>query len=739
MSGAEFHLFGEGLPADLVVSRFGLREHLSYPFRAEIEFSTAHLDFDPTAHLSKSAALRIVGISKEERFVHGTITETRFVRLVAKRLHFSLVLRPTLWGLSLREDCRIFPNLTVPDILKQLLEESGIGTSAEWQLEGNYSKREFVVQYRESTLNFFQRLCEEAGIFYYFEHSADGHKAHFVDQLRALKDRDAVHLSLSPASGIGTQPVEDLSRKKSLRVTEVTLRDFDFKNPTSFPEARSPTDKPTPMVRFDYPGKFETAADGDMRSKVRLRTDRYDADVVDFSSAQANLTAGGRVDIEGVDEEELNGAFVVTDLAFTGLQHQATDTSLAHHTCRGSVQAVPVDALYLPPRRARRPTISGVQTAVVVGEEKSDQSIYVDKYGRIKVHFHWDRRQPFDQNASCWVRVNQVPLGGSMILPRVGWEVLVAFEEGDPDRPVVLARAYNAENMPPMALPAAKASGSFSSKSSPGGGGSNEISMGDSGGSQGFGIKAQKDLNMTTGYDQVEEVKVDDEHQVNANLSRSVKVNESLTVAGNQDETYGAHLSQKIKGSQSIDIGGNATHNATANVLESVTSDRKIAISGNHMGLNNGERHTITGQVTRTVGVVDLLVTGSSLSHNIGATYSSKVGGVRVHLVKGGHSEVVKGAKSETIQAGAVHITKADFSSESQGAVAHLIGAAAQRKITGDLTIKAPVVTLVGAKGTFKAGSSQMDLSGGPIKLKGSTVVIKAAMIKITAGSLKLG
>jgi len=739
MSGSEFKLFGDGLPGERIVSRFGLREGLSTPFRAEVEFSTLDASFDVSSLLGKSAALQIAGVQSDTRYVHGMIAQARFVRAVAKRLHFCLVLRPTLWGLSLREDCRIFLNQSLPDVVGTLLKEGGMDASAHWQLQGTFSPREFVVQYRETTLNFIQRLCEDAGIFYYFTHSEKGHELHLVDSLEALKNNPLVALTSTPMAGQGKSPIQQLSRKKSLRVSEVILRDFDFKNPTTFPEATAPLSAPTPLGVFDYPGKFDKAADGDALAKTRLRTERWDADYIELHCSRADLCVGGRVNIDGVDEEELSGEFAVTEAVYSGLAHQATEGRAAHYACHGQMQAVPLDSVYLPKRRALRPKITGVQTAVVVGDDNSDQSIFVDKYGRIRVHFHWDRRGPFNDTASCDVRVNQLPLGGSMILPRVGWEVLVAFEEGDPDRPLVMSRAYNAENMPPMALPASKASGSISSKSSPGGAGSNEISMGDSGGGQGFSMKAQKDLNFTTGYDQVEEVAVDDEHQVNANLSRSVTVDDALLVSGNQDETYGAHLSQKITGNQSVDIGGNATHNATANLLESVTSDRTIDIGGNQMVLNNGERHTITGQVTRKVGTLDLMISGSTLSHNIGATYSSKVGGVRVHLVKGGHSEVVKAAKTETIQAGAIHTTKGDFSCESQGAIAHMIGAVVQRKVTGDLSIKAPVVTLVGAKGTFKAGGAEMALSGGPIKLKGSSIVIKAAMIKITSGSLKLG
>src|SRR6187551_2240800 len=153
MSLSEFELFGDSLPGDLAVSRFVLREQLSLPFRAEVEFSTLSPEFEAHKALNSSVALRVSGAADDSRLVHGMVTETRFERVVGERLHFSLVLRPTLWGLSLREDCRIFQNASSADILKTLLTECGIIDSAQFHFENTYPTREFVVQYRESTLN----------------------------------------------------------------------------------------------------------------------------------------------------------------------------------------------------------------------------------------------------------------------------------------------------------------------------------------------------------------------------------------------------------------------------------------------------------------------------------------------------------------------------------------------------------------------------------------------------------
>src|SRR5262249_27370809 len=161
----------------------------------------------------------------------------------------------------------------------------------------------------------------------------------------------------------------------------------------------------------------------------------------------------------------------------------------------------------------------GIQTVVVTGPVNDEQAIHCDKYGRIKVRFFWDRVSPQDDTSSCWLRVSQLNMGGSMILPRVGWELAVAFFNGDPDQPFVLGRVYNAEKSPPYALPGAQTSGSIKSMSTPGAGGFNELKMGDSGGSQGFNLHAQKDLNITVEHDKKETVGVDCTENVKVNAS----------------------------------------------------------------------------------------------------------------------------------------------------------------------------------------------------------------------------
>lgn len=720
-----------------MVTAYVAEEALSVPFRVVVDFCTRDVSFDVDTLLRSTALLQVTGANGGGRFFHGLVASSEFTRVVGEVFHFRVVLRPSLWLLSLREDVRIFQDLNVQEIIQQLLADAGLDTTTKWDLLLTHEKRNFTVLYRESPLNFIQRLCEDAGILYYFTHTDEGHTLHFCDQLEALDDLgEPVELALGERSGLGSEPLRRIQRRVKIRTTDIALRDFDLNNPLVFPESAIPLGGPLPQPVFDYPGEFTTSAEAKARALVRLRALRHDSDLVEGVAETTSLVPGRAITVGGAVEGDANGEFRVAHMTTSGVQHSAADGRVRSSLVQ--FRAFPTSAPYFPPLRARRPTITGVQTAVVVGAENQDQSIFVDELGRIKVHFHWDRLQEFDDKASCWIRVSQMPLGGSMILPRVGWEVSVAFLEGNPDRPVVLGRVYNSDNMPPMSLPDAKASGSFTSMSSPGGAGKNEISVGDSGGKQGFGISAQKDFNMSTGFDQTETVGVDDETQVNENLVRSVTVNDSTLVKGNQTNTCGTHSSCKVTGNQTLTVSGNETLNSTGNLLEKKKADRTFEVSGNQILLCNGERTTVTGDLTRNVGAAEIVCTASSMSHDIGTTSTSTVKAVRVHLTKVDHGEVVTGAKSITVAAAVACSTKGDYSATCEGATVRLIGGVMQRKIKGDLSIKGLSISLVGATGKFKGGSSELSLKGGPITLKGGKIVIKGGLIK-KAGQIKLG
>ena len=458
-----------------------------------------------------------------------------------------------------------------------------------------------------------------------------------------------------------------------MRTASLKVRDYDFVKPQVKPEGTQAKADARPLFYFEYPGGFTKTTDATRRATARMRMLRRDADVVHGTSGAIGLRVGVPFMVDGVGEGNLAGKFIVTELTTRG--HQTFEDDIGNRVCQNSFAAIPDGMVWAPPLLARKPRIRGVQTVVVTGPgTASSESIHVDNYGRIKVHFFWDRVGQLDENASCWLRVTQAQMGGTMILPRVGWELSVAFLEGDPDRPFAIGRLYNAENTPPDALPGAKASGSIKSMSSPGGAGQNEMKMSDSGGSQGHGMSAQKDLNVTIGNNKTETIAVNEDHSVTVNMSSSIKGNETVIVASNQAVDIGAVLSQNIGGNETIVVGGADTTNADSNLVEKVTGNRDYSIGGMSFTMQNGIEHTVQGNLERDVSAVQLTASVGSISDNIVGGLTQKAGAVKVILAKGSVVETITGSKNQIAAAAEVHLIKGGYQAGCDASVTRLIG-----------------------------------------------------------------
>jgi type VI secretion system secreted protein VgrG len=702
------------------------------PYEVEIEFATSDTAFRIDECLRRRTILEVNDEQGGIRHFDGLPDRAGFVAFDGHDFVFSLRLRPALAALEHREGSRIFQEKSPVDVVKEILKDAGVDEHVEWRLRQTYEPREFLCQYRESELNFVHRILEEEGIFYFFLHSTEGHLLVFADDPEAMAPPEGVTpVVLSPRQGGGTgaQPLVALNRTRTLRATEVMLRDFDFEKPDVFPEAVTPAPGRWPLRHFEYPGGFTKSAEGSRRSRGRISALRGDVDVFRGKSRAAGLACGTPTTIEGANEPFLNGEMIVVGLESRGKHND--------QACENEFAAIPKAAPFAAPRRAKKPKIRGIQTAVVTGPSNEPQAIHVDKYGRIKVRFLWDRAGKQDDTSSCWLRVSQLGLGGSMILPRVGWEVSVAFLDGDPDRPIVLGRTYNAENAPPYAQPGAAADGSLKSMATPGGAGSNEIKMSDTAGKQGMAISAQKDLNQKTGNDKNETIAVNEDHSVGSNYAISIGSNETTVIGANQSVDVGNALQIKVAGSQSAIVSGNDNVHAKCDFVEKVGGTRGYSVGGNQITISCGVRQQITGAFKRDVGAVQANVSLASIDDTMLSTFTEDVGAVIVHLVGGASAESVAAAKDLTSVAAELHVVGA--MSTSAAGVKQLIGGVHLRKVGGDFCVKAPTIVLGGGVGKFKGGGSKVDLNGGPVTLKGSKIAIDAAAIVKLASDLKIG
>ncbi|KYF81643.1 hypothetical protein BE20_37560 [Sorangium cellulosum] len=725
-------LAGDGLPGDVRVHSYEAHEAISLPYAVRVEISTCDPSFRVDACLQRRMLLEVDDGHGSVRHYDGLPDRVGFLTYRAGEYVFELRLRPALAALEHREGSRIFQDRSPVDVVKAVLADAGVDRGVEWRLRHGYAPRELLCQYRETELDFVQRLLEEEGIFYFFLHGPDGHRLVLADDPAAFAPLDGtpeVRLSVRQGAGARARPVLDLRRRKALRPTELALRDHDFEQPEVFPTASAAAPGNRAIRHFDYPGGFTAAAEGARKAARRLSSLRGDVDLCRGKTGAAGLLCGTPVAIEGAAEPFLEGEFVVVELRSRGRAGTAA--------CENEFSAIPKGAPFAPPRRTKKPRARGVQTAIVTGPSNEPQAVHVDRYGRIKVRFLWDRSGKQDDTSSAWLRVSQLALGGSMILPRVGWEVSVGFLDGDPDRPLVLGRAFNAEDTPPYALPGAAARSALKSMSTPGGAGHNEITMSDTAGGQGFSISAQRDLHIATGHDKDETVGVDEEHSVGGNYAVSIGASESVTVGANQSIDVGNALQNKVAGAQAISVGGDERIHASADLVEKVGGARDYAVGGDQITISCGVRQQIAGAFTRDVGSVQTSLSLASIDDDMLSTYDETAGALIAQLVAGASVESVAASKDQTSSAGEIHSVGA--LSTQAGEVKQLIGGLHLRNVGGDCIVEAPQIVLAGGVARLIAGGSAIKLDGGPMTLEGPKIAVKAALVVRQAASLKIG
>ncbi|HEY8041676.1 MAG TPA: type VI secretion system tip protein TssI/VgrG, partial [Polyangiaceae bacterium] len=441
------------------LTHFRASEGMSRPFMVDVEFRSDDPDLDLDALLWSTALVALVDDRGGSRLFHGVVEEAEYLETLRAEVHFyRLRLRPLLHGLAYRVRTRIFQNLDVAEIVKKVCKDSGLPDAAfDWsKAAGPFSKREFCMQYKESELAFVMRLLEEEGLFFWFEHSDTSHVMHVGQDRGAYQPIDGTPFlsayHLTPGKHLDSEWVSDLRITTKLCHEVFHTRDWDWNQPRKPIEAQANGDVATGRIAYEYPGRFLTTADGGTRAKGRLAAEMLEKYVIDGMTTSYRLWPGRTFTIDDATPEYMAGEYFIVRVdheyhhdAMAGEDRRADSGRLAY---RATFSGVPSSVPYQPPRVTPRPRIFGKESAVVTGPEE----IHVDSFGRIKVYFYFDREDPVDEKASCWLRVQQQNTSGSMILPRRGWEVSVGFLDGDPDRPIVLQKVYNAETMPPYPL-----------------------------------------------------------------------------------------------------------------------------------------------------------------------------------------------------------------------------------------------------------------------------------------------
>jgi type VI secretion system secreted protein VgrG len=618
---------------ELLLEGFSGAEQVSAPFQYTLEMLSENDSIAPADLLGQPVSVAVRLADGSDRFFHGIVC--RFLQLGKSEelTSYQAEVVPWLWLLSLTRDCRIFQQKSVPDIIKEIFGKYS-NADFEVKLVGSYSAREYCVQYRESDLDFVSRLMEEEGIYYFFQHSTGGHRLTLVDDASMIDPcpvQSTFELATTPDDFLEEDVIIELQREHVVKTERVTLRDYDYLKPSNDLEATDGSDAGGEL--YDFPGRYLELSQGESYATLLLQERGAKQELVRGTSSCRTLTTGYSFDLTGYYLEDANQTYFVVGVSHAasggGYRSGKPDTEYSNH-----FECVPTKVPYRPPRTAKKPVVKGPQTAVVVGP--SGEEIYTDSdgHGRVKVQFHWDRLGANDENSSCWVRVSSTWAGknwGGIYLPRIGQEVIVDHQEGDPDRPIITGRVYNAEQTPPYSLPSDKTQSGIKSRSSKGGGSGNfnEIRMEDKKGSELLYVHAEKDKQVLVENDRTESVGHDESISIGNDRSESVGNNESITIGKNRNESVGAD--------ESITIGANRSVSVTKNETVDVGQMRNETVG-------KSEDLTVAENRSHGVGKNDTLDVGKKLAINVGDSVVIRTGQASLTMKKNGDIQI-KGSK----------------------------------------------------------------------------------------------
>ncbi len=610
-----FTLSLEGVEHDFKVLEFRGREAISQPYRFDLELVSERPDLDLESLLHCPAFL---AFAPDGSGVHGLVHQAAQGESGKRLTRYRLTLVPQLAYLAHRTNQRVFQHLTVPQIVAQVLEEHGIQADAYRFGLGPvvYPPREYCVQYDETDLHFIQRLCEEEGIHYHFQHGASGHVLVFGDD-QTVFPRLAATAYQQDSGLVADQPViKRFGLRLETRTSRVTRRDYDFEKPRLTMEAAFHSDFQPDLEDYDYPGRFTERARGKHLSQRALERHRHDYELAEGESDQPKLVSGHFLPLTEHPRSDWNQLWLLTEVLHEGKQPQVLEESVTSHVDSGDgfvqgyrnrFSATPWAIPFRPALRHPKPKVLGSQTAVVTGP--AGEEIHCDEYGRVKVQFHWDRHGQADDKTSCWLRVSSSWAGdryGGIAIPRVGMEVLVTFLEGDPDQPLVTGCLYHKEHQVPYDLPANKTRTVFKTLSSPGGGGYNELRIEDRKGAEQIYIHAQRDWDENIEHDQKIRVGHERHDTVEANSYSELKAEEHLIVAGDRkveikpDDHLTVGQTQHIKlGTAQLTRAGREVHlKAGQKMVIEAGVELTLKAGGSFIKLNPGGI-TVSGPLAR--------------------------------------------------------------------------------------------------------------------------------------------
>lgn len=568
----------------------------------QIDLLSSRGDINLDEILAKNVTVKLELPKAKARYFNGYVTRFAQAGMHGSDHLYHATMRPWLWFLTRTSDCRIFQKLTVPDIIQQVFDDHSQIVDVKKELTGTYREWEYCVQYRETDFSFVSRLMEQEGIYYYFKHADGRHTLVLADSYAAHSPFQGFveipFVARERAAGIEHECITEWNFTREIQPGRYMIDDYNAEKPRVELQVTTKIKRKHDLADYeiyDYPGEYITKSEGDEVVRTRIEELHAQFELASGNTAAHGVCSGYLFKLTDHVRADQNREYLIVSTVqnLECNEYESIDNTGANYRCGFTV--LNSGQPFRSQRNTPKPIVQGPQTAVIVGP--AGDEIYTDKYGRMKVQFHWDRQGQNDENSSCWVPVSQNWAGnrwGAIFLPRIGQEVIVDFLEGDPDRPIITGRVYNAEQMPPYDLPAEMTKSTIKSHSSKGGDGFNELRFDDKKGSEQVFLHAEHNQDNRVKNDSLEWVGKDRHLIVTSNQIEKVEGDKHLSVMGDQSEKIDGTASkdivmdsqQKVGMKYALDAGTEIHLKAGCNLVIEAGTSLTLKVGGNFINLN---------------------------------------------------------------------------------------------------------------------------------------------------------
>lgn len=701
-------------------------EGVSRLFRFEITVAALVDGPLPEALISKEAVITLRDAYGAERRITGLISEARCRLFDDSRAELVVVVRPKVYPISLGRDCYVLQDVTVIDVAKDVLD--GAAMPVRYEIAGSYHTRPYCAQYREDDWTYLTRLLEDEGIYYWFDHEGEVTTLVFGDQSSAAAPiAGGAYIAFAYESGMraSKEVVEEIGSVVTSTATLFSTGSFDPMRPRL---KVSSTEGDGVLEHYDAPGGGpESPAVVAQRTRTKREAAASAREGVAGLATSARLVPGMTFELGGHPLARLDAAYFITGTRYE-VHQRNRNASQAERAFTCHFTAIALKTPYRPQHTTPRAKQSGLQIGAVVGQ--AGEEIHPDPTGRVRVQHYWDRLGKRDQTAGKWVRVAQRSTPGSMLLPRVGWNVATFNEEGAIDSPSLLSRIHDAEHPPAYSLPANKTRVVWKTATSPGGGSFNEIRYEDKKGEEEMFINASRDMFVTVQNLKNEFILRDSARTVGAMHALTIAETFSETVARNQTVGIGGEekvdvmtgRAKSVGGNESNTIGGARTLKVAKSHSTEVTKKRNVNVGSAVMDTTQGNLSAVNQTSSTVIGGASFKKTSSSLGEDVGTTSTQVISGAKVEIAKQSRTLEVQNKYVEnvtgsmTLKTDATFVDNADTKSEWE--------------VGGELSARAPEVWIEALKEiVIKVGGSTLTLLPDSIVIKGSNIDLSGASI----------